>query len=54
LVLVKGDRRRDLSLAQPHMILVLVKGDQRKGSQFSLTTKRFWFWLKGIGKGISV
>jgi len=28
--------------------LVLVKGGWQKGSQFSPTTNRLWFWLKGI------
>jgi len=32
----------------------MVKGDWRKESQFILTTQDFWFWLKGIGEGISV
>jgi len=38
---LKGISERDLSLAQPHRILVLVKGDWRMESHFSLTTQDF-------------
>jgi hypothetical protein len=50
LVMVKGDRWRDLSLAEPHKILVLVRGDWRKESQSILTIQEFRFWLEGIGE----
>jgi len=30
--------------------LVLVKGECQLGSQFSPTTHRLWFWLKGIAR----
>jgi hypothetical protein len=47
---LKGIGERNLSLAQPHRIFVLVKGDWLKESQFSPTTQDFQFWLKGIGE----
>jgi hypothetical protein len=30
--------------------MILVKGDRRKGSQFSPNKNGFWFWLKGISE----
>jgi len=45
---LKGIGERNLNLAQPHRILVLVKRDQRKGSQFSTTTPDFLVLVKGI------
>jgi hypothetical protein len=39
--LLKGIGERILSLAQPHRISVLVKGDWRKESQFSSTKQDF-------------
>jgi len=36
---LKGIAGRDLRLAQPHTILVLVKGDRRTGSQVNPTTQ---------------
>jgi hypothetical protein len=38
---LKGIGERNLSLAQPHRLLILVKGDWRKESEFSPTAQDF-------------
>jgi len=45
--LIKGITRWDLRLAQPHRIMVLVKGDHQMGSQVSPTTHRIMVLVKG-------
>jgi hypothetical protein len=44
---LKGIAERNLSLAQPHKILVLIIGDWRKKSQFSPTTHIILVMVKG-------
>jgi hypothetical protein len=53
MVLVKGDRQRDLSLAKPHRFWFWLKGIGEGISVYPNHTG-LWFWLKGIGEGISV
>ena len=50
---LKGIAGRDLRLAQPHRILVLVKGDRRTRSQVSPTTQIFVFGSRRSPDGIS-
>ena len=53
--MVKEDCQKESQVNHNKKILALVEGSRQMGFQVDRAThKGFWFWLKGIGEGVSV